>query len=268
MQAAKEHFEAGRLAEAIQAMNGEVKANPGDANRRSFLGELLCLAGNLERADLQFDVIGQQAPKLAIGVALSRQLIRGEQARRQFFAEGRLPEMFGVPPEHLRLALEASVRLREGAAEEGEALLARAEAARPPLQGTCDGRPFDDFRDLDDVVAGAFEIVTSTGKYYLVPIERVAYVEFKPLERPRDLMWRRAEMAAIDGPEGEVFMPVAYVAPPSAAIDDAARLGRKTDWLGGEGAPARGVGQRCFLVGENDLGILELGRLDFAAPRG
>ncbi len=263
---AREHFEAGRLAEAITVMNEEVKGNPRDADRRGFLAELLCLAGNLERADLQLDAIGQQDPKLALGVSLSRQLIRGEQARRQFFSDGRLPEMFGAPPEHLRLSLEASIRLREGAVPEAVDLLARAEASRLPLAGSHNGQAFDDFRDLDDVIAGVFEVVTSVGKYYVIPMERVAFVEFHPPERPRDLMWRRAQMNVLDGPEGEVYIPVSYVPPASVAptaVSDAARLGRVTDWVGGEGSPVRGIGQRSFLVGEESVGILELGRIDF-----
>lgn len=267
---AREHFEAGRLAEAIAAMNDEVRSHPTDIDQRGFLAELLCLAGNLERADVQLDAIGQQNPKLAVGVSLSRQLIRAEQARRQFFGDGRVPEMLGPPPEHMRLSLEASIRLREGAADQAAALLARAEESRTPLSGTHNGRPFDDFRDLDDLIGGSFEVLTSVGKYYVIPMERVSLVEFRAPERPRDLMWRRALMNVVDGPEGEVYIPVAYVPPKSASaggISDAARLGRMTDWIGGDGQPVRGIGQRSFLVGEESAGILELGRLEFTAAQ-
>jgi type VI secretion system protein ImpE len=263
---AREHFEAGRLAEAVTVMNEEVRANPRDADRRGFLAELLCLTGNLERADLQLDAIGQQDPKLALGVALSRQLIRGEQARRQFFSDGRMPEVIGEPTERLRLFIEASVRLREGAVAEAADVLTRLEAARAPLAGIHNDQPFDDFRDLDDLIAGVFEVVTSVGKYYVIPMERVAFVEFHAPERPRDLMWRRALMNVIDGPEGEVFIPVSYVPPgiqPPPTVSDAARLGRITDWVGGEGEPIRGIGQRSFILGEESIGILELGRIDF-----
>ncbi len=271
MQTASEHFEAGRLTQAIEAMNAEVRGHPRDANRRGFLGELLCLAGNLERADLQYDAIAAQDQALALGTALIRQLISGEQARREFFLSGRVPEMFGAPPEHMRLTLEASIRLREGAIAEAAGLLARAEEARPQVAVTHDGAAFDDFRDLDDLTASFFEVVTSTGKYYLVPFERIASVEFFAPERPRDLMWRRAQMSVIDGPEGEVFIPVAYLPPagyPAASVTDAARLGRTTDWVGGDGAPTRGIGQRSYLLGEDSIGILELHHLEFSAKRG
>ena len=41
------------------------------------------------------------------------------------------------------------------------------------------------------------------------------------------------------------------------------RLGRMTDWRGGEGGPVRGVGQRMFVVGEEDRSIMELKELTF-----
>jgi type VI secretion system protein ImpE len=270
MKVARDHFEAGRLGAAIEAMNAEVKAHPLDADRRGFLGELLCFTGDLERADRQYDTLVQQDGGLAIGVALLRQLIRAEQARRQFFGEGRLPEMLGVPPEHLKIILEASIRLREGDAPAAMSLLARAEELRPALAGQCDGASFDDFRDLDDLTASFFEVMTSTGKYYAVAMEQVDSIEFRRPERPRDLIWRRAEMVVRDGPEGEIFLPAVYAPLAGAAaaeIDDAARLGRTTEWAGGDGTPVRGIGQRCFLVGEESRGMLQLGRIEFASAR-
>jgi type VI secretion system protein ImpE len=43
------------------------------------------------------------------------------------------------------------------------------------------------------------------------------------------------------------------------------RLGRETDWQQADGGPVRGVGQRVFLVGEDDTAIMELGKLRFGA---
>ena len=51
---------------------------------------------------------------------------------------------------------------------------------------------------------------------------------------------------------------------PSA--DDRIRLGRMTDWRGGEGAPVRGIGQRLFAFGDEDVSILELKQITIAAP--
>lgn len=263
---AKEHFEAGRLEEAIQAMNAEVKSHPADANRRGFLAELLCFAGNLERADLQLDVLVEQDPKAAVGIALFRQLVRADLARRQFFTEGRLPEFLGPISPGLQLHLEASIRLRENDPAAAARLLAQAEEQRMPVRGTCDGQAFDDMRDLDDVTASFFEVLTSTGKYYWVPIDSVVSLEFQSPERTRDLLWRRARMVVADGPDGEVYLPAIYCAgegPAGEEPEDRARLGRVTEWSGGADAPVRGIGQRSFLVGNESKAIMEISQIEF-----
>ena len=57
-------------------------------------------------------------------------------------------------------------------------------------------------RDADDLLASCFEVITTTGKYFWIPPERVLLMEFHPAKRPRDLFWRRATMmvAAMRGP--------------------------------------------------------------------
>jgi type VI secretion system protein ImpE len=257
---ARDLYQVGRLDEAIAAATDEVKRNPTDATRRGFLCELLCIAGNLDRADAQLDAIGHQDPQSMMGVSLWRQLIRAEQARQQFYAEGRLPEFLDQPSPVFRLHLEASIRLRENQPAEAASLLAQAEEQRIKPSGTCDGEAFTDLRDLDDVTAPFFEVLTSTGKYYWVPMERVELLELRPLGRPRDLLWRRAHMIVHGGPDGEVYLPTLY-AGSRADTDEKIRLGRATDWRGGDGAPVRGAGLRTFLVGDKDRTILEIQQL-------
>ena len=261
-ESARGHFEAGKLQDAIQAMNAEVRAKPGDVDRRGFLAELLCFDGQLERADKMLDLIGTQDPAAALGLSLFRQQIRAETARREFFGDGRVPEFLGEPPEHLKLHLEASVLIRDGDAAGAARLLAEAEDKRPKAAGTCNGEAFADIRDLDDLTAGFFEVLTSTGKYYWIPTERVATIEFHRPERPRDLIWRRAAMDVSEGPDGEVFLPAIYVTP-GVELDERTRLGRVTDFVGGEGEPVRGIGQRTFLIGDDAMPILELQSLEF-----
>lgn len=256
-------FQAGKLQEAVAAATQAVKAKPADPDRRGLLAEFLLFAGALERADTQFDTLSTQNPEAAVSVALIRQIIRGEQARRQLFGDGRPPEFLDVPPpDALRLKLEAVVALRDGRAADALALCEQAEDARAPLRGTHNGAAFDDFRDLDDIFGGMFEVVTSTGKYFWVPADKVERMEFHPPERPRDLLWRRASVNVRGGPDGDVFIPTIY---PGLADDaaDALRMGRVTEWSEDEGAPVRGSGQRSFLVGEECLPILQLGVLEF-----
>ncbi len=259
-----ELFQAGRLNDAVAAAIEGVKNKPGDVTARWNLCTLFCFTGDLDRVDKHLDLIGQQDVKNAAGVALFRQLVRAEAARRQFFAEGRVPEVIGKPNEEFQLRLAASIRVREGAMAEAAGLLAQAEQLRKPVAGTHEDHPFNDIRDLDDVTSSIFEVLTSTGKYYWIPIESVRVLEFRPPDGPRDLLWRRARMAVNDGPDGEVFLPALY--PNSHAhADDRIRLGRLTDWIEGDNQPVRGVGHRMFLVGEDALGIGELKTLEFSA---
>lgn len=259
----KQLFEAGQIDAAVQEAQAEVRRQPGDVSHRSLLAELLCFT-DLERADAQLETVGRQDPRSALGVSLFRQLIRAETARRQFYREGRLPEFLGPVSPRLQLHLQASIALREGRLAEAADLLQQAESQRPAAPGTSNGQPFDDLRDLDDLTASFFEVLTTTGKYYWVPIEQVVEIEFHPPVRPRDQFWRGARMVVRGGPDGEVFLPVLYAGSESEP-DDLLRLGRSSDWRGGEGEPVRGLGRRSFLVGDRDLSIMELQNLTFNA---
>ena len=256
-------FRAGNLAGAVEAANAAVRKAPTDIAARVLLAELLAFAGNLERADVILDAASQMQPEAAVVVAEFRQLLRADMARRQLRRDGRVPEFLGEPTDAQRLQLAAWVALRAGDLAEAAARAGEAETARPRVAGTAAGMAFDDFRDADDLCAGSFEVLTTTGKYYWIPAERVATVEFHPPKRPRDLLWRRATMSVREGPDGDVYIPTVYGSE-DAALADALKLGRATEWLE-DGGPVRGVGQRLFLVGEEAQGIMALTTLEFTA---
>ena len=259
---AKEYLQAGDLQGAIAATADEVKRHPTQTQPRALLAELLCFSGDLERADKHLDAIGQQDPEAMLGVAVLRQLVRAELSRKEFYEQGRAPEFLDPPPPHVRLALEASIAIREGNMAEAAAKLEEAERLRPRLSGTSDGKPFDDFRDVDDLTSTFFEVFTSTGKYYWIPNERVELIEFHAPERPRDLLWRQAHMVVAGGPDGEVTIPAVYYGS-HADGGDRVKLGRVTEWRGEDGAPVRGFGQRLFLMGDEARAILELKEITF-----
>ena len=253
-------YQTGRLQEAIAALTEEVRARPADVDRRGFLAELLCVAGDLDRAEKQLEALTKVAPDRQVGVALLRQLVRAEQWRQQFHAEGRLPEFVEKPDARMELRLQASVALRNGNTAEAARLLEEMESKRVPVRGDCDGAAFTDLRDLDDLVSDSLELLTSTGKYFLVPMSRVRSIELRKPERPRDLSWRRALVEIADGPEGEVYLPAIYAADYGSG-DTAYLLGRNTDWSGSEQGPVRGKGLRTLLVGEEAKTLLEVSTL-------
>lgn len=259
---AHELYKLGRIQEAIEAQTEEVKKSPNDVDKRGFLCELICFTGDLDRIDTHYDLISKQDPKSAVAITLNRQLLRAERARQQVFNEGRVPEFLGEPTPVLKMHLEATILIRTQRLDEAAKLTAQAEVERPKPSGTCDGQRFEDLRDADDLTASFFEVLTSTGKYYWIPIERVAHIEFHPPKRPLQLIWRPAQMIVNDGPDGVVYIPTLY--PGShAESDDQIRLGRATDWKGGNGSPIRGIGRRTYLVGDQDKDILAIGTIDF-----
>lgn len=272
MKTAADHFQAGNLQAAVTAALDHVRNNPTDRTGRFNLAEILVFAGDLERADKQLDLLGTN-PNAddMLAVMMLRQVLRGEMARREVFAEGRPPEFLSAPPEAARKVLEGLIRIREGKPAEATSFLHEAEEARPKLTGTLNGTPFADFRDLDDLCGPFMEVVTGHGKYYWVPLESIVSLKFEPPAIKMDLFWRRAKLIVRDGPEGDVFIPCIYPGSHTDS-DEAIKLGRKTDYRGGDdGTPTRGHGMREFVVigtGEDDVQsvpIMELAKLEFKA---
>ncbi len=261
-------FREGNLTDALTAATAAVRGAPGDIGARVLMAELLAFSGNIERADIVLDACADLDQTAALVVAEFRQLLRGELARRQLFSDGRVPEFLGEPTAAHRLSLAAIVALRKGDAGEAAKLAAQAEEARIHPKGVMRGGTFDDMRDADDLLASCIEVITTTGKYFWIPPERVLLLEFHPMRRPRDLFWRRATMQVADGPDGEVYLPVIYppIADAAATMTDALRLGRATDWQqAGDGGPTRGRGAVTILVGDEALTWLEMDKISFQA---
>lgn len=256
---AAELVKAGDLSAARAALVESVKGAPSDLARRFELGELLLVQGEWERADTHFDLISTQDPSWGAVVALIRQLIRAEIARREVFQQGRTPEIVGEATEEIALALRVLVEHRAGS-EAAVALRSEGDESHAPLGGTLNERPFVGLRDLDDRTADVLEVLTSTGKYYWIPWRMVRSIALQPPKRLRDLVWRAAEVDVTDGPSGVVYIPAIY-APISEGAEDDHRLGRKTDWAEDRGLTC-GIGLRCLLVGDDVVPLDEIETLE------
>jgi len=80
---ARELYQAGRLGEAVQALNAELRDNPGDTARRTFLFELLCFAGNYDRAEKQLQILAQENSNSQLGALLYQGALNSERTRSQ-----------------------------------------------------------------------------------------------------------------------------------------------------------------------------------------
>jgi type VI secretion system protein ImpE len=233
---AKELFQSGKLQEAIQALGEEVRNNPLDARRRIFLFELLCFAGHYDRAEKHLDLLADSGPSAQLGALLYRSAIHAEKERQQMFADRRIP------------------------------------SPRPPslASGLRNGKRFSQFADADERIGGALELFAA-GSYAWISLEHIAAIEIAPPRKLRDLLWTRAVVTTTPAYRamelGEVLLPV--LSPLSwKSEDDSVRLGRSTVWAEDfEGVPVT-VGQKMFVVDDEEIPILELGKIEFSTMQG
>lgn len=261
MNTAKELLDAGNLKGAIEQVTREVKSNPSEMRQRTFLFELLCFAGEYDRAEKQLEVIGHQSAQAELGVQVYRNNLKAERDRKRLFADGLAPHFLTEPPAYVDLHLGAINRLREGNTEEARSLLDRAEEERPALSGVLNGQQFLDFRDYDDLIGSVLEVIVHD-KYTWVPLEQIKQIEIPAPKQLRDLMWTPARIEAIDGTIGEVFIPALY-AGSSDHPNDQVKLGRMTDWIQVNKLQNSPAGLRLFMVDGDDRAMLEVRNVEF-----
>lgn len=228
---ANELFHSGKLQEAIQALGNEVRNAPLDARRRTFLFELLCFAGEYDRAEKQMDVLGDASPATRMGSLLYRSAIHAERTRQTMFAERSYP------------AAKSGIE----------------------FSGSRNGEPFTQFEDADERLGQSLEVFAA-GSYSWISLEHIASIDVSKPRRLRDLLWVPATIAPTPAYRamelGEVLLPV--LSPLSSTHhEEAVRLGRCTVWEADEEGSIP-FGQKTFLVDGEEVPILELGKVELS----
>lgn len=224
-------YRAGELRPAIEALGDELKKQPLDAKRRTFLFELLCFAGEYDRAEKHLDFLSDSSPAAAAGALLYRSALHAERERQDMFAREALP--MGTP--------------------------------HPAPPGELNGEQFTDLADADPRVGAHLEAFIA-GSYTWIPYAYIESVETEAPKRLRDLLWLPAILHTTEELRlqdiGEVLLPV--LTPLSwKHPDDAVRLGRTTVW---EDDPKHGqvpCGQKMLLSEEREEPFLEVRKLIF-----
>lgn len=255
----KDYISTGNLQEALSAATSMVRQNPQDLNQRNLLWQLLCILGDWERADNQLDIIGSQNSEIDPRVNLYRWLIRAEQARKDCFNSDVLPEFMDKPTLTQQTVLKALIERRGGDMKKSMEFLQEAAHHAPVLSGTCNNKNFVGLRDCDDWCAFFLEVLTSKGKYYWIPFELISELKINPPQYLIDLLWRRTVVSLRTGIEGEIYLPTIYIDTPKE--HQAAKLGHHTDWIIKLNEPVCGIGQRCFLIGDIEIPIMEIEQL-------
>lgn len=229
---ARELFQAGKLNEAIEALGVEVRDNPTDAKRRTFLFELLCFKGDYTRAEKHLNILADATKDSRVGAMLYFSALHAERLRQDLFEKKEYPVM---------------------------------PASTEDRGGTINGQPFEALEDADPRIGPRLEIFAA-GAYLWIPFEHIESIEMEAPKRLRDLLWAPALVRT--GPKfkekelGEVLLPV--LAPFSwRSADDNVKLGRSTVWEETDGA-SYPFGQRIFSVDGEDIPLLEIRKIEFA----
>src|SRR5690606_37873166 len=192
-------YQNGQLKQAIDALSATLRDDPTAVRQRTFLFELLCFAGEFERAEKQLNLIASSGPDAEMGSLLYRSALHAERLRQEMFL--------------------APVPVAE---------------SQPPaaLAGTLNDRPFSHLSDADPRIGARLEVFVA-GQYSWIPFDQIASITASPPQRLRDLLWIPAVVRP--GPEyrdaelGEVLLPA--VTPLAwQHEDEEVRLGRVTDW--------------------------------------
>jgi type VI secretion system protein ImpE len=238
MENANQLFQAGRLKEAVQALSAELRNNPSDTRRRTFLFELLCFSGEYDRAEKQLAVLAEAGPNSEIGALLYRSALQAERMRQDLFRKKEKPS---------------------GGTSSGA----------DTITGTLNGKPFQTITDADPRIGPRLEVFAA-GNYHWLNFEHLASIQIPQPRRLRDLIWTPAVVRvgpALKNTElGEVLLPVLS---PFAwqHSDDAVRLGRMTLWEEGESGEAVPVGQKMLLVDGEEFPLLDIRQLEFNLPQ-
>ena len=240
MENAHQLFQAGRLKEAVQALSAELRKNPSDTRRRTFLFELLCFSGEYERAAKQLDVLAEAGPNSEIGALLYRSALQAERTRQDLFQKKEYPKPSGG-----------------------------ASSGAETVTGTLNGKPFQTITDADPRIGPRLEVFAA-GNYLWLNFEHLALIQIPQPRHLRDLLWTPAVVRvgpALKSTElGEVLLPVLS---PFAwqHSDDAVRLGRMTVWEEDESGEAVPAGQKMLLVDGEEFPLLDIRQLEFNLPQ-
>jgi len=229
---AKDLFQAGKIEEALKTLAAELRNDPTDVRRRTFLFELLCFAGEFDRAEKQLDLLSDLSKEAGMGTLLYRSAIQAERLRREMFDTKNFP----------KTAIELVT------------------------QSVLNGAAFGSIEDADPRIGARLEVFAA-GSYLWLPFAHIQSIRMEAPKRLRDLIWIPAVLKT--GPQcgglnlGEVMIP-ALTPLAFRHSDNSVRLGRQTVWEEVDGA-AVPMGQKLLLADGEEFPILEVRTLEFPA---
>ena len=231
---AQQLYQNGQLTGAIQALGAVLREDPTAVRQRTFLFELLCFAGEYDRAEKQLNLIAQSSREAEMGSLLYRSALHAERLRQDMFLAETAPS---------------------------------GAAAPENVAGKLNGEPFSSISDADPRIGARLEIYAA-GQYTWIPFAQLASVSAPLPQRLRDLLWIPAVVRpGADDPQlelGEVLIPAITPLAWRHEEEDV-RLGRVTDWQELPDGTVVPVGQKLLRVDDELVPILEVRELEFSS---
>jgi type VI secretion system protein ImpE len=253
---AEESLRDGRVVEAIDQVQAQVRDDPANPTLRIFLFQLLAVAAQWNRAGTQLSVLRDMDAAALPMVHAYSEALRCELLRQEIFAGKRSPLIFGDPEPWVARMVEALRIDAEGKADVAASMRSEALEGAEPSTGQLDGAAFEWIADADPRLGPQIELVAN-GKYYWVPFARIRRIHFDAPTDLRDLVWQPAQITWANGGEAVALLPTRY---PGVTKDDPPeiQLARRTEWS--EPAPEvyHGAGQRIWATDVDEYPLLNV----------
>jgi type VI secretion system protein ImpE len=263
---AASYLKEGLLQESLASLMDAIREKPEDHSLRVFLFQLAAVLGQWDRCLTQLRLVETMNPQTEwLGKAF-QQVVQAEFVRSQVFAGKVAPLLFGEPEEWMGWFIQALKLSNEGHLAEAKALRERALESAPANPGSINGRAFEWMMDADARLGPFLEVIVG-GTYYWAPFSRIRHVRSQEPNNLRDLVWMPASFTWSNGGEMPGHIPVRYAGTESQANNEL-KLARRTDWISQADGSQIGMGQRLLATENEDVPLLELRNLEFAAPPG
>ena len=247
---------AGRINDALEALESEIRNDPANAKLRVFLFQLLAVMGDWARALTQLNTSAELDQINLLMAQVCRVALNCEALRGQIFAGKRSPLVFGEPDEWMGWLIQANQLIAEGKYAASQALRERAFEAAPAIAGTIDSQPFAWIADADSRFGPVVEAIVD-GKYYWIPFTAIKQIQIEEPTDLRDFVWAPAYFTWINGGQASGLIPTRYPGSESGE-DDAIRLARKTEWTEQPGEVYLGLGQRILTTDNDEHSLLQI----------
>lgn len=262
MGAVEDLLKQGKPAEALKALEQEVRAKPADPKLRIALFQAMCVEGQWERALTQLGVIAEMDPSAMLMVQLCRPAIQCERLRSEVFKGQRDPMLLGQPSEWMVWMIQAGKLTAQENHAAATDLRSRALDAAPTTSGTINGEPFEWIMDADSRLGPILEALID-GRYFWVPFSRLRSIEIEKPVDLRDAVWIPARVVVEGGGEKVALIPSRY-AGSWTHPDGNVRLSRTVDWSHPDEHTTIGSGQRVLLTDAGEYPLLRVTKLELS----